>query len=71
MPRKISFGNSQVVIVPQSLITSADRDVEANNPAVFIVYPDSSTGTELAMIAKESAAIIRAVDDLDDSENQE
>lgn len=70
MPRKLSFGNSQVVIVSHSTLQSAEREVEANNPVVFVEYPDGATGTELAMIIKEAASVIRAVDELDDVEKK-
>lgn len=66
MPRKLDFGRSKVVIVPVGLVLQADREVEAQGPDVFIAYPDNTSGTELAMIIKEAASVITAVDGLDD-----
>jgi len=68
MPRKLSFGNTRVVVISQATVRSADREVEANNPEVFVEYPDGTTGTEVAMIMKESSAVLRAIDELNDEE---
>jgi len=65
MPRELEFKNTKVVIIAESLIRDATRDVNAVNPVVFITYPDGTTGTELAMIAKETASVVRAVDELE------
>lgn len=46
-------------MVPYSLVISAEREVDASNAKVLIVYPDDSTGQEVA-------EIIRAADALDD-----
>lgn len=70
MPRKLNFGRSKVVVISAETMRSADREVEADRPIVFVEYPDGTTGTEVAMILKESASAVRAIDELDDNDTE-
>ena len=60
--RKLEFGKG-VVVIPLSLVASVEREVEAKDPAVFVVYPDDQ---DLPSILAETAKLTTAADQLDE-----
>lgn len=58
MSREIELGRG-VVVAPRGLLESADREIDAGRATVFVVYPDSATGSELAEILKAAAELAR------------
>lgn len=56
MPRKLEFGKG-VYIVPFSLVAGVEREVDASDPAVLVVYPDDTQGSELDEIIRATTEL--------------
>lgn len=64
MPRKVELGRG-IVVIPYALVAAAEREVDASDPTVLVIYPDDATAADVAEIVKQTAALARVKASMD------
>lgn len=56
MPRDLELGRG-IFVLPFSFVARVEREIDASEPTVLVVYPDDTNGQELAAIVEASARL--------------